>query len=159
MFAGERHDRIDQRQARPRCSFGVVLMRTRIAEIDGSAVADPFGHVTVKALDRGRDRALGGADQLGHVLGIELGRQRAQADKVAEHHRHVPALGALAGGRHQRRRCIRRGKFADGAQNPQPVSERNTEVSQALIREFGKRVSVDPVFSKCAFVVIEAEAA
>ena len=57
MLAGERSNRVDQREARPRRALGAVFMRTRIAEIDGGAVADPFGDMAVEARDRGRNPA------------------------------------------------------------------------------------------------------
>jgi hypothetical protein len=95
MLAPKRGNGVQQREARPHRAFGVVLVRARIAEIDGGAVAHPFGNVAVKARHRSRDRALRGSKQVGHIFRIELGRQGRQADQVAEHDRHVSPLGAL----------------------------------------------------------------
>jgi hypothetical protein len=50
-------------------------------------------------------------------------------------------------------------KFADGAQHPQAVSQGDADVSQELIGQLRNSVSFDPVFAKCGFVPVEAEAA
>ena len=88
-------NRLDQGKPCARRPFGVILVGARIAEIDHRSIAHPFGDVAVEAGDGGRDRTLKGADQVGHVLGIEAGRQLGRADQVAEQDRQLPPFEAL----------------------------------------------------------------
>jgi hypothetical protein len=88
-------DGVDQSEARARGARRVVLMGTGKAEIDGRAVAEIFGDVAVETRHGGGDRALKCADQIAHVLRIELGGEGGRADEVAEHHRELTAIGGL----------------------------------------------------------------
>jgi hypothetical protein len=127
-------------------------MGAGIAEIDGRAVAEIFGDMAVEARHGRRDRALKRADQVAHVLGIELGGKRCRADEVAEHDRQLAAIGGL--------QWFDRitAEFPDCAQNLQPVSERNAHLAEVPLRQLGQNISVDRVFTKDCLVLAQAEA-
>ena len=73
--------------------LGVVLVRPRVAEVGQHAVAHVLGDEAALPLDRRRDAAVVGADQLAQVLGVEAGGERGRADQVDEHHRELTPLG------------------------------------------------------------------
>ncbi len=89
----EASDSFDHPQPRPDRSLGIILMGSRVAEINQDAVAHVFGDKTVEPRDHLGDSAVIGGDDLAQILGIEPRRQRRRADQVAEHHRQLPALG------------------------------------------------------------------
>jgi hypothetical protein len=74
----------------------VVLVRAGVAEIDDHTIADVLSRVTAEPLDRPSNRVLVATDHLAEVLGVERLRQQGRADEVAEHDRHVTALGSVA---------------------------------------------------------------
>ena len=158
MFASQLPDGLDQSHGSARGALGVVLMRAGIAEIDCSTIADPSRNVPLNAQNRSGDGVLKCADQIGHVLRIEMRGQRAQSHEVAEHDRHMTALGAIA-----RRGAGRRGgrhlacELSDRPQDPQPVSERHTQVPEVLIGQLRQHIGFDPVFPKYGFVLVQAE--
>jgi len=65
-------DSVDQAEPGPDPPLGVVLMRSRVAEIDQHAVAHVFGDKTIKPGDHRGDRAMVGGDDLAQIFGIEL---------------------------------------------------------------------------------------
>src|SRR5262249_42582860 len=78
-------------------SFGIILMRRRMAEQDQHAIADITADgATVFADDRGDAVALF-RDDLAQVFRIELCRERRRADEITEHHRELAALRARTG--------------------------------------------------------------
>ena len=86
---------------RPDRSFGIVLVRARVAEINENTIAHVLGDETIEPGDDFGDRAVIGADDLAQILGVKTGRERRRAHQIAEHHGQLPALGIGA------RRCIR----------------------------------------------------
>ena len=83
------------RQRRPRCAFGVVLLRHRIAEQRHQPVAELLGDMAAHLRHRRRGGIEISADQVAPLLGIEPRGNAGRADQIAEHHREV---AALAGG-------------------------------------------------------------
>src|SRR5262249_20965517 len=66
--------------------FGIVFMSLRICEISENAVANESRDITADVLDRGRAGSLEETDDLRQILGIEFGRERRRAHKIAKHH-------------------------------------------------------------------------
>ena len=95
VFTSHCGDSIKESGGAARRALGVVFVGARVAEIDRSAVANPFRDMPTEARDCGCDRILRGTDQVGQILGVELGRQCAQPDEIVEHDRQVPTLGAI----------------------------------------------------------------
>ena len=111
--AALRRDRIVDSQAGAQGTFGIVLLRMRIAEINQRPVAQILGDMAAEAIDRFGDGAMILGDDIAPFLGIEACRDLRRADKIAEHHRKMaplargreaPDLGAAIG-RRRRGRC------------------------------------------------------
>jgi hypothetical protein len=66
-FDIEATDRVDQMQPRPDRALAIILMRSRVAEIDQHAVAHLLGD---KAIEPGNDAVIHG-DDLAQILGVE----------------------------------------------------------------------------------------
>src|SRR5262249_49571925 len=92
-FDVEAADSLGQTQTRPHRPFSIVLVRSRVAEIDQHAVAHVLGDKAVEASYYIGDRAVIRSDDLAQILRIEPGGQRSRADEVAKHHRQLAALG------------------------------------------------------------------
>src|SRR5271165_4132471 len=92
-FDIEATDSTDQAQPGPDRPLGIVLMRSRVSEINQHAVAHVFRDETVEPGDDLGDSAMIRADDLAQILGIEPRRKRRRADQVAEHHGQLPAFG------------------------------------------------------------------
>ena len=73
-------DSLDRAQSGPDCPFGIVLVGSRIAEIDQHAVAHILRDKATEPDDGLRDRALIAADHLLQILRINPGRKRGGAD-------------------------------------------------------------------------------
>ena len=65
-------DRVEEREARARGTFGVVVMRGRPTEIGHYAVAEILGDVAIKAGNRLGGRAMVARDRIAPFLRIEL---------------------------------------------------------------------------------------
>jgi hypothetical protein len=91
-FDIETTDSIGDTQPRPDRTFGIVLMCSRVAEIDQHAVAHVFGDKSIHPDDDFSDSAMVSSDDLAQILGIEPRREFGRAGQVAEHHRQLPAL-------------------------------------------------------------------
>ena len=70
-FDIEATDRVDHAQPRPDRPLGIVLVRSRIAEIDQHAVAHVLGDKAVEAPTTLGNGAVIGGDDLAQILGIE----------------------------------------------------------------------------------------
>jgi hypothetical protein len=106
---------LEHRQARVRRALGAVLARLGVAEVDEDAVARISGDVAVEALGGARARFLVTGEDLPEILGIERLGQRRGADDVAEHHRHVAAVGGT--------QTVRRGGSGIRQGGPAPTAE------------------------------------
>jgi hypothetical protein len=84
---------LEHRQAGVHGALGAVLARVGVAEVDDDPVAGIASGVAVEAIGGARTRLLITAEDLAEVLGIKRLGQRRGADDVAEHHRHVAAVG------------------------------------------------------------------
>ena len=71
LWCGEPADRVDDREPAAGRALGIVLMRLGIAEINEHAIAHVLGDKTAKAADGVGNAAMGGADDLAQILGIE----------------------------------------------------------------------------------------
>jgi hypothetical protein len=89
----EATDSVDHVQPRPDRPLGIVLMRSRVAEIHQNAVAHVFRDKSIEPGDNLGNGAVIGADDLAQILGIEARREFGRADQVAEHHRQLATLG------------------------------------------------------------------
>ncbi len=78
----ELRDRCGDIEAGPNRPFGVLLMRSREAEIGEHPIAHELGDEAVVARYRARARVLIGANDLAHVLGIKPGGERSRPDEV-----------------------------------------------------------------------------
>ncbi len=79
----DRHSRLprlDHRQPGAHRTFGIVLMRLRVAEIDQHAITHVFSDKAFKATNRLANRAVVIPDQLAQILRVMTGRQRGRAD-------------------------------------------------------------------------------
>jgi hypothetical protein len=83
-------DCLDHRQAGAHRPLGIVLMRSRIAEIDQHPVAHIFSDKAVEAADRIGDGVMVVPDEVPQILRVKTRRERRRADQVAEHHRQLP---------------------------------------------------------------------
>jgi hypothetical protein len=88
----EATDNVDQAQPRPDRPLGIILVRSRVAEIDQHTVAHVLGDKPIEPGDDLGDGAMIRADDLAQILGIEPGRERGRADEIAEHHCELPPL-------------------------------------------------------------------
>jgi len=73
-FDIEAADSVDQPQPGSDSPLGIVLMRSRIAEIDQHAVAHILSDKAVEATNRIGDAAVVGADQLAQILRVQKTR-------------------------------------------------------------------------------------
>ena len=86
-------DAFDQGQAGSHGLLGIIFMSVRVTKIDQDTVTDAAGH---EAAEPGHDfcnAPVVSPDDFAKVFNIEMYGQRSRADKVAEHHRDVAALG------------------------------------------------------------------
>jgi len=96
QFAGpdiEAADGVDRAQPRPNRPLGIILMRSRIAEINHHAVAHVLADKAVEPGGDLGDGAMISGDDLAQILGIEARGERHHADEIADHHRQLPPLG------------------------------------------------------------------
>jgi hypothetical protein len=84
---------LEHRQAGVHGALGAVLARVGVAKVDDDPVAGVAGRVAVEAIGGARAHLLITAEDLAEVLRVERLGQRRGADDVAEHHRHVAAVG------------------------------------------------------------------
>ena len=98
ILAVELGERALDRQRRARRAFGIVLLRDRIAEQRHQPVAELLGDVAAHLRHRRRSGIEISADQIAPLLGVELRGNAGRADKIAEHHREIAALGIRFGG-------------------------------------------------------------
>jgi hypothetical protein len=77
-FNIEASDSVDHVQPRPDRPLGIVLMRSRVAEIDQHAVAHVFGDKPFEVPDDFRDGAVVCGDDLAQILGIEARGKRGR---------------------------------------------------------------------------------
>ena len=89
----------DDTQSRSDGPLGIVLVRSRVAEIDENTVPHVLGDKPVEAPDDIGNGAVIGGDDLVQILGIEPRGERSRTDQIAEHHAELPALGAYRTGR------------------------------------------------------------
>ncbi len=85
-------DRFDDREARTHRSFGIVLMRVGIAEIDQYAVAEIAGDETAEPRRQSGDAGMIRRDDLAQIFGIKPATKPGRVDEVGEHHRKLAAL-------------------------------------------------------------------
>jgi hypothetical protein len=90
-------DRVDDGKSGAHRPLGIVLVRSRITEIDQHPVAHVLGDKPVEATDRLGDSTVVIPDQLAQILRIMTGRERSRADQIAEHHGWLAPLGVDGG--------------------------------------------------------------
>ncbi len=92
-FDIEASDTVDDAQPRPDRPLGIILMRSRVTEINQHPIAHILGDKPGEAADRLGDGATVGADDLPQIFGVQPRGERGRADEVAEHHRQLAAFG------------------------------------------------------------------
>jgi hypothetical protein len=92
-FDIEAADSVDDTQPSPDRTLGIVLVCSRVAEINQHSVAHILGDKPIEASDDVGDGAVVGGDNLAQILGIEPRRQLGRPDQIAEHHGQLPAFG------------------------------------------------------------------
>jgi hypothetical protein len=93
-LGAERRQYLEDCEAATNRTFGVLLLRVRVSEIDQHAIAHELGDVAIEAPDRFRHSLLKGADHITHVFRIDLGREARRVCQIAEHYGQVPSLAA-----------------------------------------------------------------
>jgi hypothetical protein len=86
-----------------RRTLGLVLMGTRIAEIDQDAVAHIFRDKAVVAPDRGTAPALIRRDDIAQIFRIHPSRERRRPHQIAKHYGQLATLGLGRRNRRDRR--------------------------------------------------------
>jgi hypothetical protein len=99
------------RERRPHCALGIVLLRHRIAEQRHQSVAELLGDLTAHFHDRRRSGVEIRAHEIAPLLSIEARGNAGRIHQIAEHHCHMPALASSFRGGHRgcRRSQSRRG--------------------------------------------------
>ncbi len=95
---GQIGDGVAHREPGPDRPLRLVLVRYRPTEIGQDAVAHELRHMALEPGDLAGHGVLVGAQDVAHLLGIQLRRERGRADEIDEHHSQLAAL-RLAGGR------------------------------------------------------------
>jgi hypothetical protein len=104
--------------------------------------------MAVEPCDRRRDRALKRADQIAHVLGIELRRQRRRADKIAKHYRELAAFPYIYWGCRGRSACrlgfgLHPAQTCNRLEETLAVPQRNSKLTEIAIGQVGQNVNTD----------------
>jgi hypothetical protein len=79
-------DSLDHPQPGPNRPLAIILMRSRVAEIDQNAIAHVLGDKAVEAPDDVGDGAVIRGNDLAQILRIELRRKLGRSHEIAEHH-------------------------------------------------------------------------
>src|SRR5262249_58318240 len=116
--------------------LGVVLMGSRIAEINQHAVAHVFRDVALEAGDDFGDRLAIGAEYLAQILWIETGGKRRRSRQIAKHNRQLPALGTSPDFRIARCRRVIRGQRLYRVEQPAAMTDGgDAEIPQIVDRQ------------------------
>ena len=141
----ERCNRREHVQSRVHRALGVVLVRTRVAEVDQAAVAEQLRDMAVVGRDRAGHRLVIDADQALQVFGVERCREQRRADEIAEHHGELAPLGFAVGWRRfDRRQTLRLRQRGD--RHPQALAvaeQRHPELLQVGVVELRQQVELD----------------
>jgi len=132
-FDIEATDSVDRAEPRSHRPLGIVLMRSRVAEINQHPVAHEFSDKAIVLADTLIHGSVIGADHLSQVFRIEPRGQRRRAHKIAEHHRELAALSPI-GARWRPSSCRRwTGDLADG------LAATTAELGSGLVLEAAGR--------------------
>ncbi len=119
--------------------------------------------MTLVAGHLARDRILVGAQDLAHLLGIELRGELGRAHEIGEHHRQLPALGLahgsglLSGAGPLERRHLR-AQGGDGGEQLATMADRgHAEAGQVLGHELGQDLRVDIVVEEGPLVLAQTQ--
>jgi hypothetical protein len=154
-------DGIDERQTGPHRPLRIILVSLRIAEIDQHPVAKIFGHEPTETLHALGNALLIGRNDLAQVLRIQTRRQRCRTDEVGKHYCDLATLSGVdyAGGSCGRAGRLRR-NFVVTRDRPQeltPVTERNPDIFEVLIRKIGQDRKANVVLNKALRVLSQPE--
>ncbi len=138
-------------------SFGVVLVRVRVAEIDQQAVSHVARDVAVERLDRRAAGPLEGADHLAQVFGVHAPRERRRPHEITEHDSQLPAFGLprCRACRPGSARALFVGQRPDRVQDALARTQRNTELRKLFRRDLREHVEVDLIVNEEIFVFPE----
>jgi hypothetical protein len=162
-FNIEAADGVDDAQPRPDRALGIVLMRSRVAEVDQNSVAHVFGDKTIEPGDRISNSPVVCSDDLAQILGIEPPRERGRTDQVAEHHRQLSPFGigwrrCIARCRRQRCNGHRGAERGDRIEHPAAMaSKHHAEIFEILRRELRHRVPIDFVVAERRQITLKAQ--
>jgi taurine dioxygenase len=137
--------------------------KPRRPEIDENSIAHVLGDEAVGAHDDIGHGAMVSGDDVAQILGIEPRRQFGRADKVAEHHRQLPAFGV------DLCRCIRGGPRHHGGRNRHaeagnrveqlaPVADRgHPDADQVFGGELPQHLGVDIIVAEGRHIALKAQ--
>jgi hypothetical protein len=160
-LCSEPADRVDYREPGAGRALGVVLMRSRVAEIDQDTVAHILGDKAVEPRNDLGDGAMIRADDLAQNLGIEARRELGRADQITEHHRELPPFGigcrriAGSSGHGGRHLGAERGNSVE--QPPAMPDQRDAEILQILGRQARQYPCVDLVVAEGRHIALKAQ--
>jgi hypothetical protein len=159
-------DRCSDRECRADRAFGIVLMRSRPAEIGENPVADDIGDIAVEAGDLRRHRAMIARQDVPVVLGVELCGKPGRTDEIDERDRQMTPFRGRAGLWLQRARTLhlrlawllpvsRRPNRAD---QPSSVTESDdAEIAEILVGQGLEHRPVDRGRGERLCMVLKAE--
>ena len=142
----------------PNGSFGVILLRLRIAEASHEPVAKPLEHAPVERCHRPRGLIEIAVDEIAPVLDVESSREFGRADKVAEHDGDRAPFGGIELRRAKRHGRPVRGKLRYRFEEPPAVAERDAEFLEVAVGEISEHVQIDLVLAKPFLVLTKTEA-
>src|SRR6516162_5914337 len=125
-----------------------------ITEVDQEAVADIPGYKASKRVDDLGYGFVVAGDQVAQIFRIEPRRKRSGTNKIAEHHRELPALRPVL--RQRRLDLSRMGRNrrawhlepGDRPQHPLAMPEQHAEFFEIGFSEFGQCLKVDGIGAK-----------
>ena len=158
LVSGDRLDRRNEREAGSDGALRIGFVGPGPAKIDEGAIAQVAGDVPVELRHGIGDRAVIAFDDVMHLLRIDARGKRRRADKIAEHHRQLPAFSC---------RCCRGSLWfrilvaAQRSNRRQQLAtvpyQADAKVVEVLGCKLAQNRSVNRVVAKRLFILLQAE--
>ncbi len=157
--AGKCRNGPGDRDAGPDRALGLILVRPGPAEVRQHAVPHELGDVAFEPCHFTRDRVLIDAQDVAHLLGVQLRRERCRAHHVDEHDRELAPLDVRCDSRRDcpGLRCHRTGEGAKRPQKSLACTQRQPQLPQVGVRELGQHVAGDPGLEKRLRILLQPE--